>query len=108
MYLAITPASSDRATPSLSIIDGVRLQRIAAVERAGRHGVDVLAHVELVDGVVAVLQADLGAERALAVLRLAGPGADISFAPLRSASVFAFEAVADHELLHLVDLGSGC
>jgi len=37
-----------------------------------RHGIDVLAHVELIDGVVAVLHPFL-ARMALAVLRLAGP-----------------------------------
>ena len=36
------------------------LERIAAVECAGLHRVDVLAHVELVDRVVAILEADLG------------------------------------------------
>ena len=60
MYLAITPASTVLAMPRLFITRGVRLERIAAVESAGLHGVDVLAHIELIDGVIAVFQADLG------------------------------------------------
>ena len=60
MYFAITPASTVFADADLVHDRGARLERIAAVEGAGLHRVDVLAHVELVDGVVAVLEADLG------------------------------------------------
>src|SRR6478609_3005669 len=41
----------------------LRLERVAGIERAGGHHVDVLAHVELIDRVVALLEPGLGEHR---------------------------------------------
>ena len=80
---------------------GIRFKRIAAVERAGFHGVDVLAHVELIDGVIAVVQADLG-ENALGGVEIRRARRRHQFASLEvlKRRDLIGEARADDELLH--------
>src|SRR5439155_17256421 len=75
-------AGLERASdPELAHDRGLRFERVAGIEGAAGHDIDVLAHVELVDRIVALVEA---ARTALAATRLAGPGADMMRAPLRS------------------------
>ncbi len=91
----MTPASSERA---------VGFERVSAVERTGCHGVDVLTHVELVDGVVAVLEAIL-AKNSLGGVEVGRPRRRQQFCTFQVGNGVGLEAVAHDELLHLPDLG---
>ena len=82
---------------------GLRLERIAGVEGAGRHDVDVLGHVELVDRVVALLEADLGEDR-LGGDEVGRSGRRHDLRPLEVLERLRRMTLADDELLHLVDL----
>ena len=82
---------------------GVRLERVAGVEGAGLHDVDVLRHVELIDGVVAFLETRRGQGR----FRHGHVGRSGRRHDLRALEVLERArriALADDELLHLVGL----
>src|SRR4051812_230615 len=77
------------------------LERVAGIERAGGHHVDVLAHVELVDRVVALLEPDLGEHR-LGGDDVGRSGSGHDPRALEVLEGFRRITFADHELLHLV------
>jgi hypothetical protein len=81
----------------------VWLERVARIESAGLHHVDVLRHIELVDGVIALLEARRSQGR-LRHRHIGRPGRRHDLRALEILERGRRMVLADHELLHLVGL----
>src|SRR5262249_49000110 len=81
---------------------GLRLARIARIEGAAGHDIDVLANVEWVDRVFALVEPDLGEHR-LGSDQVGRPGCGHDARTLEILERLGRIARTRHELLHLVD-----
>src|SRR5262249_37678433 len=81
---------------------GLRLERIARIEGAAGHDIDVLTHVELVDRVVALVEPDLGEHR-LGSGQGGETGGGHDARTLEILERRGRIARTRHELLHLID-----
>ncbi len=84
----------------------IGLERVAGIERAGLHDIDVLPHVELIDRIVAVLEPDRG-QRGLGHGDIGRPRRRHDLGALEVLERGRVVALADDELLHLVGLVLG-
>src|SRR6266516_6271649 len=96
-------AGLERASdPELAHDRGLRFERVAGIEGAAGHDIDVLAHVELVDRIVALVEADLGEDR-LGGDEVGRSGRRHDARTLEVLERRGGVTRAYHELLHLID-----
>src|SRR5262249_54635369 len=96
-------AGLERASdPELAHDRGLRFERVAGIEGSAGHDIDVLAHVELVDRIVALVEADLGEDR-LGGDEVGRSGRRHDARTLEVLERRGGVTRARHELLHLID-----
>src|SRR5215467_13736066 len=88
--------------PELAHGRGLRFEGVAGIEGPAGHDIDVLAHVELVDGIVALVEADFG-EHCLGGDEVGRSGRRHAARTLEVLERRGGVARARHELLHLID-----